>query len=64
MVILKSSLLKLLTGVLSGYIEVITYNCLQGCLMVTLKSSLLNLFTRAPSGYIEIITSKAVKKGV
>jgi hypothetical protein len=46
-VILKSSLLKLLTGVPSGYIEVITYK----------------LFTRVPDGYIEVITFKSVYKG-
>jgi hypothetical protein len=48
MVILKSSLLKLLTRVSSSYIEVITFKA----------------FTRVPSGYIEVITSKAVNKGV
>ena len=60
MVTLKSSLLKLLTRVPSGYIEVIT---LQECLVVTLKSSFLNLLTRVSSGYIEVLTSKAVYKG-
>ena len=47
MVILKSSLLKLLRSVL----------------VVTLKSSFPKLLRRLPSGYIEVITSKAISKG-
>jgi hypothetical protein len=45
-VTLKSSLLKLLTRVLSGYIKIITSKAVN----------------KVPSGYIEDITSKAVKK--